>query len=255
MTNLTFKEEQMQMRRQTLLISAIGVVIVYALWNIDALQILTYPVRLFVTFVHELSHSLMAIITGGDVIGFTISPDGSGLATTRGGLSALILPAGYLGAAFFGSFLFYLANTIRKPRILSLLIGGLLIVFTTLYARPNADGALSALVIGWSFGLLLTAAGWKLPTIANQLILNILSISLALNAVLDVFTLIRSTSTVIITERGVVRNDAAAFSNAVAPFVPPVVWALLWAIIAIAMLGAAIYLSIVRPLRNQSLKA
>lgn len=254
MTNLSASDEReqthRQTRRQTLLISAVGVVIVYILWNIPALEIFTYPVRLFVTYVHELSHSLMAIITGGEVIGFTISPDGSGVATTRNGISALVLPAGYLGAAFFGSLLFYLANTIRKPRFLSILIGATLIIFTALYARPNDQGELSALVIGLAFGALLVLAGWKLHTLFNQLLLNVLSILLALNSVLDLFMLVRSTSAVIVTRNGVIRNDAAAFSERVAPIIPPVVWAVLWALIAVAMLCTAIYFSMIRPLRR-----
>jgi hypothetical protein len=252
MTDLSLRDERNQMRRQTLMISAIGVLIVYALWNIEALNILTYPLRLFVTYVHEISHSLMAIITGGEVIGFTISPDGSGVATTSGGIRALILPAGYLGAAFFGSVLFYLANTIRKPRFLSMLIGGLLVVFTILYARPNQDGALSALVIGLLFGVLLALAGWKLPMQINQLILNVLSIVLALNAVLDLLALIRSTSVVIVTGNGIIRNDAAAFTNEVTPIIPPVVWAVIWAGLAVAMLGVALYFSILHPLRDRN---
>jgi voltage-gated potassium channel Kch len=250
MTNVTLRDEKMQMRRQTLFISAIGAVIVYALWNIEALSILTFPLRLFVTYIHEISHSLMAIITGGEVVGFTISPDGSGVATTAGGIRALILPAGYLGAAFFGSFMFYLANTVRKLRFLAILIGVLLIIFTLLYARPNAQGALSALVIGLLFGAALSVSGWKLSTQINQLLLNILSIVLALNAVLDLLALIRSTSAVIVTGSGIIRNDAAAFSAEIAPIVPPVFWAVLWAIVAIGMLGTAVYFSIVHPLRR-----
>lgn len=252
MTNLTLRDERSQMRRQTLVISAIGVVIVYALWNIEALNILTYPLRLFVTYVHEISHSLMAIITGGRVIGFTISPDGSGLATTAGGIRALILPAGYLGAAFFGSLLFYLSNSVRKPRFLAVLMGILLLVFTLLYSRPNQDGALSALVIGLLFGAALCLIGWKLPTQINQLILNVLSIVLALNAVLDLLALIRSTSAVIVSGNGIVRNDAAAFSAEITPIIPPVFWAVIWAILAAAMLAAAVYFSIIHPLRGQN---
>jgi hypothetical protein len=252
MTNLTLPDEKTQMRRQTLMISAFGVLLVYALWNIEALNILTYPLRLFVTYVHEISHSLMAIVTGGQVVGFTISPDGSGIATTSGGIRALILPAGYLGAAFFGSLLFYLANSITRPRFLSLLIGIALIVFTTFYARPDQSGALSSFVIGWLFGAALCLSGWKLSTRVNQLILNILSIVLALNAVLDLLALIRSTSAVIRTGSGIIRNDAAAFSAEVATIVPPVVWAVIWAVLAVAMLGAALYFSILHPLRNRA---
>ncbi|HEX2619235.1 MAG TPA: M50 family metallopeptidase, partial [Phototrophicaceae bacterium] len=110
-------------RRQALFLAMIALGVVYLLWNIPALDGLIYPFRLFVSYVHEAGHSVTAIITGGSVIGFTISPDGSGVATTVGGTRALILPAGYLGAALFGAILFYLVNTVRYTRFIAVVIG------------------------------------------------------------------------------------------------------------------------------------
>ena len=49
------------------------------------------------TLVHELSHGLAALLTGGRFVQFTITPDASGLATSAGGWRWLIIPAGYLG--------------------------------------------------------------------------------------------------------------------------------------------------------------
>lgn len=233
-------------RRQALMLALLALGVVYLLWNIPALSGIIYPFRLFVTYVHEVSHSLMAIITGGTVTGFTISPDGSGVATTIGGSRALILPAGYLGAAFFGAVLFYIVNTVRYTRPIAVLLGIGLVVFTTIYSRPDQSGTPTAFLVGWIFGLALIGMGWQLPQTINILILNVLAMLTSLNAVLDLLYLTRASGA----SAGVVRNDAAAFSAEIAPLLPPVVWAILWAGLALLMLVISIYFSIIRPIRR-----
>lgn len=234
-------------RGRALSITAVAVVIVYLLWNVPALSPLAYPFRLFVTYVHEAGHALAALATGGRVIGFSVSADGSGLATTAGGSRAVILPAGYLGAALFGALLFYVVNTRPYARTISIVLGVALVIFTVLYARPDSSGVPVALFIGLLVGGGLIALGWKVNSDINLLVLNVLALMTALNAVMDVTLLIRHSDVVMVTQHGIVRNDAAAFSQEVAPWVPAAVWAVLWAAIAIAMVGAAIYFSIVRP--------
>jgi diacylglycerol kinase len=233
-------------RRQALLISAVALVVVYLLWNIPTFDALLYPLRLFVTYVHEAGHSIMAVLTGGSIQSFTVSPDGSGLARTIGGSRFLILPAGYLGAAFFGAVLFYLTNTVRYTRSISIVIGAGLLIFTTLFARPDQSGALTALVVGWLFGIFLIGMGWFLGRLFNLLILNVLALITSLNAVLDLVYLTRDTSA----RNGQTLNDAAAFSQLVAPIIPPVVWAFLWAGLALLMLGISFYFSVIRPIRR-----
>ncbi len=240
------KTEKTTNKWQSLKLASAALVIVLILWNVDAFDTLLYPFRLFVTYIHEAGHSLMALLTGGKVLGFAISANGSGLATTAGGSRALILPAGYLGAALFGAGLFYLTNRIRYPRILALLLGAFLIGFSVLFARPDQSGLPIALIVGILFGLVLIALAWKARISINILVLNILAMLTALNAVLDVVFLTQNTGAT----AGAVRNDAAAFSAEVLPLLPPVAWAVLWAAIALAMLFAAVYFGVIHPLRD-----
>lgn len=234
-------------RRQMLTITLAGTFIVYLLWNVDFLSFIAYPFRLFVTYVHEAGHSLMAIITGGRVLEFTVSPNGSGLATTAGGSRALILPAGYIGAAFFGASLFYLVN--RHPRFargIGGMLGVFLIVFTLMFARPDAGNAPTAIIVGFFTGLALVGLVWKGSLRINLLVLSVLSIMTALNAVLDVVTLIRYADMQIAS--GIVRNDAAAFSEEIAGgFLPGSFWALMWAGIALTMCGFSVYYGLIKP--------
>lgn len=238
-------------RRRALVITLAALVIVYILWNVAAFSVVVYPVRLFVTFVHEAGHSLMALLTGGRVAGFSVSADGSGLARTIGGSRALILPAGYLGAALFGAGLFYITNTWRQPRIIAVIIGAALVILTVLFARPDSTGAPVAFFVGVLGGATLIALGWKIGNSLNLLVLNVLAMMTALNAVLDLFYLANNSR--ISAGGGTVLNDAAAFSADVAPILPGAVWAFVWALMALAMIGAAVYFSILRPLlKDQS---
>src|SRR6476660_10431103 len=93
---------------------AVATAITIALWFIPYAEWLVYPIRLFVTFIHESSHALVAVLTGGSVQSLTISADTSGLTYSApsgfmGGL--LTSSAGYLGTTVFGVLMLFL---IRK---------------------------------------------------------------------------------------------------------------------------------------------
>lgn len=237
-----------KIRRQSILITVLAIIAVFILWNIRELEVLVYPLRLFVTYVHEASHSLAALVTGGSVQGFTVSANGSGLAQTLGGSRAFILPAGYLGAALFGSMLFFLTNRIpRWVRGLSVFIGAFMVVFTVLFARPDETGSLAALLIGLGFGAFMVVMGWKAPRLMNQFVLNTLAVMTSLNAVLDVWTLVSYTDAT----RGNISNDAAAFASEFTPALGTSVVAFIWSAAAVTMLAVAVYFGMIKPLRQE----
>ena len=72
------------------------------LWQVPGFDFLLYPIRLFVTFIHETGHAVAALITFGEVLSITVDPDTSGLTWSRGGFRPLVISAGYLGSSFFG---------------------------------------------------------------------------------------------------------------------------------------------------------
>jgi hypothetical protein len=196
-----------------------------------------------VTFVHETGHGTMALLSGGRFLNFVINGDGSGFAVTAGGSPLLILPAGYLGAALFGAVLFYLTNTVRHSRTISVVLGIAILVIAVFFGLSS----ITALLIGGLFGAALIAIGWKANRDINLLVLNVLSIMTGLNAVLDLYGLINNSGASL----GDVRNDAAALSAAVAPIIPAWTWAVLWALAAVAMLGLSVWYSIFRPMRRK----
>lgn len=231
-------------RKRALLIALAAFALVLILWNIPQLGFLLYPFRLFVTFVHESGHGLAALISGGHFEGFVVHSNGSGVALTAGGSRALILPAGYLGAALFGAVLFYLANSVPYSRVIAAGLGIALGLITILYT----DLLSVAFLVGLASAALLLYLGRRGHTDLTLLVLNLLAMVTALNAVLDLLALINNSGATL----GAVRNDAAAFSAEIAPLIPPVVFAALWVLLALIMLGAAIYFSIIRRWRARA---
>ncbi len=248
------------MRRQSLLVSLLALFFALFLWNIRGapqanadfltatLSPLLWPVSLFVTFIHEAGHSLAALITGGEVLGFTVSPDGSGLATIAGGNLALILPAGYLGAALFGSLLFFLTSRYPKwTRGLSVFLGLAVILLTVFFSVRDANGAITVQLVGIGFGVAMVALGWLAPRIINIFLLDTLAILTGLNAVMDVSYLIRHGDEGI----GEIMNDAAAFATEYTPLLSPSLVALIWSGVSLLMLGAAVYFGLFKPVSGE----
>lgn len=251
------------LRRQTILVTILALIVALFLWNMPDVEqlvrqqdgaivsrgstinasIITYPVRLFVTFVHEVGHVLAALLSGGTVEGFTVSPNGSGVARVAGGNIALIAPAGYLGAALFGTVLFFLTS--RKPqwtRGMSVAIGLATVVLTLSFATPDAQQNLTALIIGIGFGVGLIALGAFAPRVVTVFMLNTLAILTGLNAVFDLWHVVRHANPA----PGGPVNDAANFSTHVTPLLPATVVAFMWALIALGMLSAAIYFGLIK---------
>lgn len=231
-------------RRESLFMTAIAMVVVYVLWNLPQLSIILYPLNLFTTYVHEAGHALATVMSGGDVISFTVALDGSGLTTRAGGWNWLIGPAGYLGAALFGSVLFYVIN--RFPRVtnpVAVVSGVAMALFTIFFSGGN----FLALLLGVGFGMVMMALGLRAHPVATMFVLNVLAVSTALEAFFDLRYLIF----MIDASNGEVANDAVNFSERVTPFIPPTVIALTWAGIAIIMFGLALYYGAWKPLHRE----
>lgn len=222
-------------RRRALVIAIIAVALALVAWNVPQLDFLLYPLRLFVTFVHESGHGLGALLSGGQFVRLTVNSDGSGLASTAGGSRALILPLGYLGAAAFGAGLFYLTNRLPRRKWLAIGLGGIVLLMTVSYTELLS----SAFFVGLLMAGALILLGARAHEEICLLVLNFLAVICGLNAVFDLLFLINNSNI----GNGVVRNDAAAFSNEVAPLVPAWFWAVLWAALAIVMLVTAVWFS------------
>src|SRR5216684_2515582 len=101
----------------TLLLAAI---ISIALWFVPFAEILSYPFRIFVTFIHEGGHALAALVTGNSVQSLSVAMNASGETyTTQGGFfsQVLVASAGYLGSMAFGALLLVLIRRSVAARV------------------------------------------------------------------------------------------------------------------------------------------
>jgi len=191
-----------------------------ALWFLWDTWLVT-PLKLFVVLLHEISHGLMAVATGGTIEKILVTSDLGGACYCGGGDAFLTLSAGYLGSLLWGAALVLIAARIgRGSKWITGAIGAAICAVAILYLR-NPFG----LLFGLGFGAALLAGARYLSTLANQRILWVLGLTSCLYAVLD----IKSD----VLDRPELRSDARMLAEMTG--VPTGVWGALWIGAALAV--------------------
>lgn len=72
---------------------------------------------------HEFGHAIMACCTGGKVESISLDPREGGVTHMRGGISAVTLPAGYLGSSLIGALLIFCGFDIVASKVASIILG------------------------------------------------------------------------------------------------------------------------------------
>lgn len=232
----------------TLLIAtAISVV----LWFIPYAEVLTYPFRIFVTFIHEGGHAIAALLTGNSVASLSVAMNASGETyTTQGGLfsQVFISSAGYLGSMLFGALLLILIRKSVGARLV--LLGSAILVFalTMIYGlfKPLfISGAWAGIPFTLFAGLFLTAGLFVIARFASRKVasffVSFLAVQCVLNALFDlktVFFLSSPFSAVVSSPLGVgPRTDAANMATFTG--VPAIFWVVMWIVLAFGILWFA----------------
>jgi hypothetical protein len=182
-----------------------------------------YPLKIFVVLLHEISHGLMAVATGGSIQRIVLDVRQGGACYCPGGNAFLTLSAGYLGSLGFGALILTAGQRAgRWTRSVTGWIGFLVLALTLLYVRG---------LFGFAFGVLFAAglllsAKW-LSVGVNRVLLVALGLTSCLYAVLD----IKSD----ILDRPHLPSDAHMLAQLTG--VPTVAWGVLWIGIALAVSG------------------
>ena len=186
-------------------------VVLWILWPTP----FAYPFKIFVVFLHELSHALAAVATGGAVAAITLDWREGGATWTLGGNTFVVLSAGYLGSLLWGLALIAVARTRPRwaPGVVQAL-GMLTVLVTLVYVRSGFGVA-----FGLVFGAVLFAAGRRLKRDAAVMLLTALGLTSALYALLD----IRSD----IIQRPGLESDAHMLAELTG--IPTLFWGFLWA--------------------------
>jgi hypothetical protein len=216
-------------------ILVVATLITFALWFVPYSNYILYPIRLFVTFVHESGHALAATLTGGSVDYIRIFGDGSGVTYTRTSpvWTWLVLSGGYLGAALFGSVMLHVGR-LRQSNAgrLSLYAASLyMMAITLLWTSPFHS--IFTVVTGMGLAVILFVLGRLLSGQAALIVSSFLAVQCCLDALSDLRVLVNLTST------GSRENDAAFMAKFY--FIPATLCALIWCIMALTILGFSLH--------------
>lgn len=250
--------------RPQLKLLLIATILSVVLWFIPYTDYLVYPIRLFVTFIHEGGHALMSILTGGSVQSLTVSPDASGLVKSLTGSSWAVLlfsSAGYLGATAFGALLLGLIRFRVSPKIIltgSAIWIAILTVFFGFIAPIinifSADVSIGSVAFTVISGAIIAAGLFAVSRYSNPQFANFfvgfLAIQCLLNAFFDLKTVF-----LISTSSANIHNDAANMASVTG--IPQPIWVLMWIGISIIVVSIALRLYSVGtkgfPTKNETL--
>ncbi|MEP6703181.1 MAG: M50 family metallopeptidase [Acidobacteriota bacterium] len=238
-----------------LLLLLLATAITLALYFIPLADYLVYPIRLFVTFIHESGHALMAVVTGGSVKSLTIAADGSGevYSASTGLIGELLTSsAGYLGTTAFGVLLLFLirrsfsANKILAA--LGIFVAAMTVLFTVVSPLINflsLNTSFSSIVFTAVAGSVLAAGLVLLGIYSKARLANFavafLAVQCLLNAALDLVNVFFINAPFVGAD---IQTDAG--NMAAATGLPGVVWVVIWMGISLVMLSLGLRLYAVK---------
>jgi hypothetical protein len=230
---------------------AIALLASLLLWNLPFGGVLLYPFKLLATWLHEMSHGLLMIVTGNGLDRVVIYRDTSGLAhaTERAGPTALafIAAAGYMGTSLWGALLLVVTPTARAARNALLALAGLLTLSAMLVIATPKDDAFGLWAVG-GMAAVVAAAAIVLPGRWRIAVAHFIAAQSCVNALLDIRVLFRPDQIV-----NGVRTESDAHSMALATFGTTDQWALwFWAVVWLVWSLVVLYVALKISARSAS---
>lgn len=206
-------------------------------------NIIFYPIDLFATYIHEISHAFTTIITGGKAYQISISPDTSGFAMSSGGWRFFSVQAGYLGTAIVGGILLYLTAT-ESPKIAKYTLGFITLIMLLcliFFARDLFTIAATIFYI-----IVIGFVVMKANDFICQIFLGFLAIQCCFNSIESIKIVL-----------GLAMKGASITSDAYKmqemTFIPAPVWAIFWFLISLVIFGLVLFkIYKHKPLSNSS---
>ncbi|MEP1487920.1 MAG: M50 family metallopeptidase [Algibacter sp.] len=162
---------------------AILIILAMVFWN----TMLVYPIKLFVVMLHEMSHGLMAVAFGGQIIEIQIDSRIGGYCLFQMEPSFwgsfMTGSAGYLGSLFWGSLILVLAVKSERDKYISLVIG---IVLLGLSYFVLQSGELFGTAITAGLGVFMLIAFKYFGALFHDLWLKFIGITSCAYVILDI---------------------------------------------------------------------
>lgn len=192
---------------------------------VPVVQKFLLPLEYLNTHLHELSHAVMAILTGAQVEKIVVNANGSGVTPVLGGNLLVIASSGYLGASLFGAGMIYAGRTEKGARTILMALGVLLSFSMIVWVRGDIVGVTAG--IFWAIGLGLIALLLKGTSLS--FCAQFLGIQQCLNAVRSLITL------VVVSRATEVHSDASILFDASG--IHPLIWSVGWTVFSLGLMG------------------
>ena len=165
---------------------------------------LVQPVKLLVVLLHEMSHGLMALASGGTVHDIIITPQEGGACQSEGGNALLIAAAGYLGSMFFGCMILRAGRggsgvPISFALLTLLVLGAAVTVLHDSYSRTFAFSLAGSFIV----------VGLLAPSALGAIFLRAIGTVSCLYAMFDIYSDVLAESAT----SGALPNDAETFAS------------------------------------------
>ena len=197
-------------------------------------DIILWPIRLFVTMVHESGHAIATVVSGGSAKYLQIHANGEGVTwgASPDWAQWLVISGGYLGTTVFGALLLQVVRLSGHKATL-MMIGGYIALVTLLWANNPFDNQFT-LVTGITISVLFFIAANKLSPNAAGFLVAFVAVQCCLNAIGDLRILLYLTTAAPLQD-----NDAVFMAQHY--HMPPTFWAGLWAVSAVAILSLSLW--------------
>ncbi|GAB4839546.1 hypothetical protein Ancab_029072 [Ancistrocladus abbreviatus] len=198
--------------------TAVCAVLILALWR----TVLLMPFKLITVFLHEASHAIACKLTCGHVEGIQVHADEGGITETRGGVYWFILPAGYLLTARIAAGCFALALL-----VVLFVAKNVMDPSWTLY-RPA--GFIICLVVIWVLQ----------ETTKVRILRYVIMFIGVMNSLFSVYDIYGD-----LISRREHSSDAEKFAEECPCLCNGVGWGIVWGLVSLLFLCAAVYLGLV----------
>ncbi|GAB9477655.1 hypothetical protein Gpo141_00014772, partial [Globisporangium polare] len=203
-------------------------ILIFKLWRVSIL----HPFKILTVFLHELGHATAAWLTCGSVKGMEVNPDEGGVTKTVGGLAWVILPAGYIGSAVWGMGLIIASAN----RLAAEIAAGILIFFLFIFIFYAHNNYLRVL----NFGFIVLLGGLLAINLVYSSSDPLQYVTLFMGVMSCLFSIYDIWDDLI--SRRVNESDASVFAKMT--HTSSRCWGVIWGIVAVASLAAAIYFNL-----------
>jgi len=197
-------------------------------WISEPLRWVMIPFVYLNTHLHELAHAVTAVGTGGSVGHIQVFQNGSGVTQVVGGDLLLVGSAGYVGAAALGGAYILAARTPHGARLGLQITAVTIALALVIWIRGDIVGVVSA---GLWAGSLAALAKWGTDAVVR--------FSVALLGIFQGLTSLQSLLELLhISSARYGATDAELLARITG--LPPLVWAIGWAVLSTVILGLSL---------------